>query len=293
MNESPTSPPSLDEFDSNITHADFVVGMQNGTIGCLLGEPYQLLKGSRWAIFNFLAMLYVVAPLVIIPLWAYTVGDWWLLVGIAVSYVASRSAGKTSRAIFLFGCYCIGFWIHNGFSIYHYTTFYFFCALWGYILWQVADTVREGCARQSLIESPKLFDEAIAQNRLRIVLLDSSQEMILTAEDISFATAPRVVRQLKPIMTLLVVSNIVVEAFRYVFGAFTGVVLTATAHAKGIENLTSKKADSIMRQLKKGTVGIAVLALGYFGPYSVYGLIFAVAYVWAVLWFISKAKKAC
>ena len=47
-----------------------------------------------------------------------------------------------------------------------------------------------------------------------------------------------------------------------------------------------------MSQLKKGTVGIAVLALGYFGPYSVYGLIFAVAYVSAVLWFIIKAKKS-
>jgi len=138
----------------------------------------------------------------------------------------------------------------------------------------------------------KLFDEAIAQNRLRIVPLDSSQEMILTAEDISFATAPHVVRQLKPAMTLLVISNIVVEAFRYVFGAFTGVVLTVIAHAKGIENLTPGKADSIIRQLKKGTVGIAVLALGYFGTYSVYGLIFAVAYVWAVLWFITKAKKS-
>jgi hypothetical protein len=46
-----------------------------------------------------------------------------------------------------------------------------------------------------------------------------------------------------------------------------------------------------MRQLKKGTVGIAVLALGYFGPYSVYGLLFAVGYVWAALWFISKARN--
>src|SRR5438128_10927388 len=217
---------------ANITHADFAVGMQNGKVGCLLAEPYQLLKGARWVIFNFLAMLYMVAPLVIIPLWAYHVGNWWLLVGIPVSYAASRSAGKTSRGIFAFGCYCIGFWIRNGFSIYHYTTFYFCCALWGYMLWQLADTVRESCARQSLIKSPKLFAEAVAQNRLRIVPLDSSQELILTAEDISFATAPRVVRQLKPVMTLLVVSNIVAEAFRYVFGVFTGTVLAAIGYDK-------------------------------------------------------------
>jgi hypothetical protein len=273
-----------------ITHADFVVGMQKGTVGCLLGEPYQLLKGARWAIFNLLAVLYTLAPVIIIPLWAYHLGNWWLLAGIVVSYVASRSAEKASRAVFVLACYCIGFWIHNGFSIYHYTTFYFLSALWGYTLYQLADTVRTGCARQSLIESPKLFEEAIAQNKLRIVQLDSSQEAILTAEDIALAVSDNL-SDLKPFLTLLVFSNIAAEAFTYVFGLFTGLIGTAMAHAKGIQNLMSEKADSIMRQLKKGTVGFAALTLGYFGPKSIYGIIFAVGYIGAVLWFISTAKK--
>jgi hypothetical protein len=274
-----------------ITHADFADEMLNGTVGCLLGEPYQLLKGARWAMFTFLAMLYTVAPLIIISLWAYHVGNWWLLAGIAVSYVASASAGQASRIIFVFNCYCIGFWIHNGFSIYHYTTFYFFCALWGYMIYQLADTVQTSCARQSLIKSSKIFDEAITQNRLRIVQLDSSQKAILTAEDISLAVTNNLL-ELKPLLTFLVVTNIIAEAFMYVFGLFTGLIGTVTAHVKGIETLTSEKADSIMRQLKKGTVGFAVLTLGYFGVNSIYGIIFAVGYVGIILWFISKSKKS-
>jgi hypothetical protein len=159
------------DVTNNITHAEFVTGMRNKTIGfkCLLGEPCQLIRGARKAIFNILVMLYMAAPLIIIPLWAYHVGNWWLLVGIVVSYVASFSAANRSKIIFLFACFCTGFWILSGFSIYQYITFYFFCALWGYMLFQVAESVQTKYAMQSLIESLELFNEAIAQNKIMIV----------------------------------------------------------------------------------------------------------------------------
>ena len=186
-------------------------------------------RGARWAIFTILAMLYQVAPLLIIPLWAYHVGNWWLLAGIAASFVGSAEAGQYSRATLLFGCYCIGFWIHYGFSIYHYTTFYFFCASWGYMLWNLAESVKSG-------------------------------------------------------HTLLVTSNIVREAFTYVCGLFTGLTRTAIAHARGLDNLTPEQADSIARTLTSGTMGFAMLLLGYFGVNSVYGYVFATAIVAIPLW---------
>ena len=80
-----------------------------------------------------------------IPLWAYHMSDWWLLFGIAVSYIGISSAGQYSSGIFLFCCYCIGFWIHNGFDIHHYTTFCFLCAALAYMTWHLADTIRIGC----------------------------------------------------------------------------------------------------------------------------------------------------
>lgn len=159
------------DVTNNITHAEFVTGVQNKTVGfkCLLGEPSQLIRGARKAMFNILAMLYMAAPLIIIPLWAYHVGNWWLLVGIAVSYAASFSAANRSKIIFLFACLCVGFWIRSGFSVYQYITFYFFCALWGYTLFQMAEEAQTKYAMQSLIENPELFSEAIAQNKIMIV----------------------------------------------------------------------------------------------------------------------------
>lgn len=66
-------------------------------------------------------------------------------------------------------------------------------------------------------------------------------------------------------------TNIVARTFEYSFGTGIGAVRAARALAKGIENLKPEEADIIMRNLKRGSVGLAVLALGYFNPDSVGG----------------------
>ncbi len=61
-------------------------------------------------------------------------------------------------------------------------------------------------------------------------------------------------------------TNIVAETFVHIFGSITGSVELARAYARGIETLQPEQADSIMRQLKKGSLGGAMLALGYMLP---------------------------
>ena len=62
-------------------------------------------------------------------------------------------------------------------------------------------------------------------------------------------------------------TNIVAEAFNYTFGSVTGSTRAAVALAKGVESLRPEQADVIMRSMKKGTLGVAALALGYYlGP---------------------------
>ena len=158
------------------------------------------------------------------------------------------------------------------------------------MMWHLAETFKSSCARQSLISSPSVFDTAVAQDRLTVVQLDSSHQVVWTEE--VHSAIMRGQEELKSLVTLLVVTNIVAKAFRYVFGLFTGLIGTAIAHAKGIDNLTPNNADSIMRQLKEGTVGIAVLALGYFGLHSIYGLILVIAWALAIIWYFSKARKS-
>jgi len=282
-----------DTFDhlQTMTHAEFAIGMQNGTLGCWVAEPYRLRNGPRKAIFNLLSLLYMAGPLIFVPLWAYHVRNWWVLTGIAVSYLATASAGQYSRLIFYFGCYWIGFVIHNGFSVFYYTTFYFFCAAYGYLLWQLADAMRMGCARRSLIDSEDIYDDAVAENRLRIISLDSAGQEILTREDFD-AFAGTALTSLKRFPTVLVISNLFLEALTYLFGLFTGLVSTAKAYAQGIDNLAPDKADSIMRQLKKGPVGLIAVALGYIGIYSVWGLLAGVLYIGVIIWLSLAQRKS-
>ncbi len=58
--------------------------------------------------------------------------------------------------------------------------------------------------------------------------------------------------------------NIIGETMQYAAGSVTGSARLANALRKGVENLKPEQADLIMRELKKGSIGAAVLALGYF-----------------------------
>lgn len=70
-------------------------------------------------------------------------------------------------------------------------------------------------------------------------------------------------RMLLPIVK--VPSNIVAEAVEYATGSITGNLKLAKAMRDGMDNLTPEQADVIARQLKKGYIGFAALAIGYFG----------------------------
>src|SRR5947209_7551116 len=108
--------------NTGITHADFVAGVQKGELGykCLFGQPYRLVSGVRLLLFNLFCLAYQLGPLILIPIWTYFEGNWWLLAGIPVSYLGSRSAAWKSKLFFLLRVLVIGNWIAAGFSIHQY-----------------------------------------------------------------------------------------------------------------------------------------------------------------------------
>jgi len=162
---------SIAEANQGITHADFSAGVKSGTMGfnCMIGEPQQFIRGARKAIFNTFVLLYMFAPLILVPIWSYHERNAWLLIGIPVSYIASYSAAAHSKLIFLFLMLCIGVWFKAGFSFHQYITFFFFCAAWGYLFFQLAESTQNEYALQSLIERPEVFDRAIAEHRIMIL----------------------------------------------------------------------------------------------------------------------------
>ena len=160
--------------NEGITHAEFAAGARSGTIGfkCTVGEPNQFITGAYKAIFNIFVLLYMFAPLILVPIWAYHERNAWLLIGIPVSYIASYSAAAHSKLIFLFFVLCIGVWLKAGFSFHQYITFFFFCSLFGYMCFAWAESTQSNYALQSLIEHPDIFNRAIAEHRIMILRKD-------------------------------------------------------------------------------------------------------------------------
>jgi hypothetical protein len=160
----------IDVTDS-ITHADFVAGVQNRDVGfkVVRGEPITLVKGGRKTMFNVFVLLYSVVPITIIPFWAYHEQKWWLLPGIIVaSLIAPQLAQRKGHSIGgLLLLACLVFWMSTGFHSYY--TFFSLCSLWGYLFFQIAESIQTDSAMQALVNSPELFTRAIAEKRIRIV----------------------------------------------------------------------------------------------------------------------------
>ena len=65
-------------------------------------------------------------------------------------------------------------------------------------------------------------------------------------------------------------TNIVAETGTFAAGTVTGSInaLRVLVSKDGLKNLTGHEADNIMRSLKKGSIGLAVLAMGYYAGKS-------------------------
>ena len=61
-------------------------------------------------------------------------------------------------------------------------------------------------------------------------------------------------------------TNLVAEAFNYAFGSVTGLTRAGMALSRGIEGMKPAEADLIMRSLKKGSLGLAAMTLGFLNP---------------------------
>jgi hypothetical protein len=166
------------ERNKNISHEEFVAGVGNGTMGfkCFFGEPFQLLTIPQKKIFAIFVILYKFAPFILVPIWAYHERNWWILFGIPASqfgiFLAARAAvqgAKSSSGGFLSFLF-IGLWLATGFRSIE--TFYSLCALWSWALFLIADSYQDDCARQNLVASSTVVDDAVANQKIMIVRRD-------------------------------------------------------------------------------------------------------------------------
>ena len=161
------------EDNTEVPHAEFVIGMQCRTIGCqFMGEPFALLTIPQKKIFAVFVILYKIAPFVLIPAWAYYKHNWWILLGIAASqfgiFLAARATvqgAKSASGGFLPFVF-IGLWIVEG--IRSTETFYSLCALWSWALFLIAEDFQRDWATKNLVTSSTVFDDAMASRKIVI-----------------------------------------------------------------------------------------------------------------------------
>jgi len=167
------------EANKGITHAGFVAGVQNRTLGfrCMSGQPYQFIRGARRTVFSILVLLYMIAPAIFVSFWAWHEHDWWVLLGIVVSAIGSRVAAGliynqqrqySVAAVLVIAS--VGSWL--SFGIHSHFTFFAVSALWGLTLFMIADNAQQEYAMQALVESPALFEDAVARGRIMVVQKD-------------------------------------------------------------------------------------------------------------------------
>ena len=140
-------------------------GLEDGTVGFATkgGEPVRLASRAGRVFFKVCFLFYLVAPVLVIPVWAYHERNFWLLLGIAASLIAIQLAQRKGSSIggLLLLATLIFFFtkgIHNHF------TFFSLCALWSYFFFQLAEAVQIESAKRTLIGSPERFQREIAAN---------------------------------------------------------------------------------------------------------------------------------
>ena len=153
-----------------ITHEPFVRGLQDGTVSFATkgGEPVRLASRAGRVFFRVCFLFYLVAPVLVIPVWAYHEQNWWLLLGIVVaSLIAPQLAQRKGSSIGgLLLLASLIFFFTKG--VHNYFTFFSLCALWSYFFFQLAEAVQIQSAEHTLINSPERFQREIAANGLYI-----------------------------------------------------------------------------------------------------------------------------
>lgn len=119
-------------------------------------------------------------------------------------------------------------------------------------------------ANRSIFMESNMVVEAYKRGLSRFAQKDAAGHAS-TAGKIAETTA----RVLVPIVKIP--TNLVARTFEYTFGSVTGLTKLGFALARGIDTLPPEQADIIMRNLKRGSLGAAVLAIGYLNPNSIGG----------------------
>jgi hypothetical protein len=161
-------------------HTAFVEAIKNKRAKVRwLVEPYTITNHRERALFAILACGYQFAPFVLFPVLALVKQDWWLLLGILLSFAASRFAAQNytankstaptiTFAIVVFSLFSLAtvWWLRTKFG--HNFPFAAMSCLWGFLFFTLAEVTQIKFAMRNLLERAEIFAAVAAQNKIVI-----------------------------------------------------------------------------------------------------------------------------
>lgn len=162
--------------NAGITHAEFVSQVRDRKMGVKFNcRPSTLVRPPKVYFFVALVIGYKFLPWIAVPLWAWHEQNWWLLLGVGVSKVATRIAAQKSviqknppvlLGVFL-ALVAFGLWASLG--IHNYWTFFVLCAAWGMWTFAKAEHVESKYALQVLVQDEAIFNRLSAAGQILII----------------------------------------------------------------------------------------------------------------------------
>ena len=96
-------------------------------------------------ISNYFYSMMLFVPLIAIPIFSYKFNNWWLLIGVLISFAGAILAHrKKLHFIFYVSTVAIiGYWFGGHFRFSEAITFYYFCLLFGFLCAAIGEGYRD------------------------------------------------------------------------------------------------------------------------------------------------------
>ena len=146
------------EIKYGMTHEEFIENIKyDKTLYFELSPSFSthelLAKGFGKIIVIIGTLAYFIVPLVLIPLVAYHFTNWYLLFGIALSYLSTMIEGR--KIIKWIYAYCLiyfsWYWYDFGFHLNEYANLFGLCVFWGSLSYYIISDIEKGCVKKEIL----------------------------------------------------------------------------------------------------------------------------------------------
>lgn len=114
-------------------------------------------------ISNIITTLFIALTLILVPVLAFVFNNYWLLFGIAFSYIGFSVREFNLKSFFVIVTIAIGiYWFNSGFHFSESFTFFWFCSLFGVVFKSVTHMFDELARRIIEMKASEMTSELIS-----------------------------------------------------------------------------------------------------------------------------------